>query len=211
MTLTDLKCLYTTLNKRLLLFDSTANMLKQLNPLDVESFFLDPEYFNPLLSYKENCNIKRKLARLFNYNGQIAFGDLNGKFLYKRAQDDTEYTVGGMILKKGSHKYLYEFLPSKIKVTLKQGTKVISHFAITYTFEALLTYIYNKHTSFFTKNIFRVIVLQDGFKILISDPTFTKYDELDKIFKDLPMQPVSVTMLPVTKEKEVVMRYVLPD
>ncbi len=211
MTLLDLKYLYTTLNKKLLLFDSIANMLRHMDKTDVESFFLDPEYFNPLLSYKENCSIKRRLAHLFHYSGQIAFGDLDGKFLYKRAQGDAEYSSGGLLLKKGEHTYVHEFLPSKLKVTLKHGSRVILQFALAYTREALLTYIHSKHTSFFAENIFRVIIVPDGFKILIADPTFTKYDQLHKIFKDLPMTGISVTMMPVVREGEVVMYYGLPN
>lgn len=216
MSLLDLKHLYNTLDKKLLLFDSAANMLKHMDEPDREAFFLDPEYFNPLFTYEKNVSIKRRLAKLLQYHGTLAHGDQLGVFLYKREEGEKEYTTGGLLKRKDAHTYVYEYLPTKCKVTLKQGTAIITEFALAYTPESLLTYAYEQEPEFFQGFISRACVIDtSSVKLTLADPQYNKFDKILKIFQNTPVPNLPVAIQPVLSKgdqpREVIVKYGLPN
>lgn len=210
MSLLDLKHLYNTLNKKLLLFNSVANMLKHMKDTDREVFFLDPEYFNPLFTYKENVSIKNRLAKLFHYTGTLVHGDRLGVFLYKRKEGEKEYTVGGLLKRKDIYTYTYKYLPTKCKVILKRGTSIITEFALSYTSESLLTYVYEQEPKFFQNFISRAYTMSTStVKIILADLKYNRFDEILRVFRNTPIPNLPVT-LKENQSKEIIVEYGLP-
>lgn len=216
MNLSDLKVLYNTLNKKLLLFTSILNVLNHMIKIDQEMFFLDPEFFNPLFTYQENTIIKERLSRALNYNGPIVFGDQIGTFLYKRKEDKTEYTVGGLLKRNDIYTYVYKYLPTKYQTIIKRKLSSISKFVFSYTIEALLTYTYEKESNFFHNFLYRAYPIDSSrVKIVLADPEYNKFDDLLKVFKNIPISTVKISIekhpSENTLKKEVILKYGLFD
>lgn len=74
---------FNTMKTKLLATSLINQHIPQLHPIDQESYFKDFRFFNPLLTAKENVNLKLGVAKVLKYDNTIVGGNITYNILYK--------------------------------------------------------------------------------------------------------------------------------